>query len=64
MGRNPYIVRFDCSQNSKQTNKTVMSSFVDVIDLHFSNAKTSRSFIELVAAAVAIIGIVYTLERR
>jgi hypothetical protein len=41
-----------------------MTSFVDVIDMHFAKAKESRSFFELVAAATAIIGIVYALENR
>ena len=41
-----------------------MTSFVDVMDMHFTNAKASRSFFELVAAAAAIIGIVYGLETR
>lgn len=41
-----------------------MTSMVDILDMHFSNAKESRSFFELVAAATAIIGIVYVLENR
>lgn len=41
-----------------------MTSFVDVMDMHFTKTKASRSFFELVAAAAAIIGIVYGLEQR
>jgi hypothetical protein len=41
-----------------------MTSFVDIMDIHFTNANASRSFFELVAAAVTVIGIVYGLEHR
>jgi hypothetical protein len=41
-----------------------MTSFVDIIDMHFANANASRSFFELIAAATAVIGIVYALEHR
>jgi|LauGreDrversion4_2_1035121.scaffolds.fasta_scaffold4543119_2 hypothetical protein len=41
-----------------------MTSFVDIMDMHLANAKASRSFFELIAAAAAIVGIVYGLENR
>ncbi len=41
-----------------------MTSFVDALDIHFANAKESRSFLELLAATTAIIAIVYGLEHR
>ncbi len=41
-----------------------MTSFVDILDMHFANAKESRSFFELLAATVSVIAIIYGLEHR